>query len=285
MGRLTGMGELRAIGSSRIQFGLVVIPVKLYSASREAEAISFNMLHRPPCSSRLKQQYVCAREEVVVPRDEIVKGYEFAKDQFVVFTAEELKALEERTSPSIDIDEFVPLKQVDPIYFDKPYYLGAEKGAERAYRLLADVMQETGRTALARYAARGKQHLVMVRPIDSRLVMQQLLYADEVRRIDEVPMHDAAAPSGPERKLARQLIEQRATEAFWPDGYRDDVKDRIRADIDRKVQGQEIQAVSPVDGPHTELVDLVEALKASIEAGSKRSSPRPKKTRKGKAAA
>ena len=147
----------------------------------------------------------------------MVKGYEFAKDQYVTFTPDELKALEEKATGSIDIAEFVPLAAIDPVYFDRPYYLGPEKGGDKAYLLLAEAMRETGRAALARYAARGKQYLVMLRPTsDGRaLVMQQLLYADEVRSLADVPLPDGEV-SEAELKLAKQLIDQIAPETFDP---------------------------------------------------------------------
>ena len=258
----------RAIGTGSISFGLVSIPVKLFTATQSSGALSFNMLHRPPCGSRLKQQYICAREEVVVPRDETVKGYEFAKDQYVVFTTEELKSLEERASQTIDITEFVPLEKVDPVYFDKPYYLSPEKGGEKAYHLLAEVMRQSGRSALARYAARGKMYLVMIRPSDKGLVMQQLLYADEVRTWDDVPMPDTPTVREAELKLAHQLVDQIASETFEPTKYEDEVKTRVMADIQRKVEGQEIEAAPPEDKP-AQVIDLMEALKASLGGGGK----------------
>ena len=255
----------RAIGTGSISFGLVAIPIKLYPATQSSGAVSFNMLHRPPCGSRLKQQYICAREEVIVPRDEMVKGYEFAKDQYVVFTAEELKSLEERASQTIDITEFVPLDRVDPVFFDKPYYLAPEKGGEKAYHLLSEVMKSSGRAALARYAARGKQYLVMIRPSDGGLVMQQLLYADEVRPFSEIPMPDVPTVREAELKLAQQLVDQISSETFDPSKYEDEVKTRVLADIQRKVEGQEIEAVAE-EGAPAQVIDLMEALKASLEA-------------------
>src|SRR5499427_9976064 len=153
----------RAISTGSISFGLVSIPVKLYSTNQPAAGISFNLLHKKD-NTRLKQQYICPHDNEIVSRDDMVKGYEFAKDQYVTFTPEELKALEEKATQSIDISEFVPLSAIDPVYFDRPYYLGPEKGGDKAYLLLAEAMRETGRAALARYAARGKQYLVMLRP-------------------------------------------------------------------------------------------------------------------------
>jgi DNA end-binding protein Ku len=252
----------RAIGSATVSFGLVSIPVKLYSATDAGATISFNMLHKT-CGSRLKQQYLCAKENVVVDRADTVKGYEFAKDQYVTFTPDELKELEEKSTQAIEITEFVPLTKVDPVFYDKAYYLGSEKGGEKAYRLLARAMRESGRAALAKYAARGKQYLVMLRPTDDdRLVMQQLHYSDEIRDAKEVPVADADVKDS-ELKLALQLIEQIARETFNPDAYEDDVHKRIQEQIDRKVAGQEI-AISPVEAPKAQIIDLMEALKQSL---------------------
>jgi DNA end-binding protein Ku len=257
---------MRPIGGGTISFGLVSIPVKLYSAAQSSSAISFNLLHAA-CGSRLKQQYICPRDDnMVVERDQMVKGYEFAKDRYVTFTPEELKSLEEKASSQIEISEFVPSDKIDPVYFDKPYYLGPEKGADRAYRLLAAAMRQTGRTALARYSARGKQYLVQIRPLPegSGLVMQQLLYADEVRPFSEVPLEEGDVKEG-ELKLAEQIIQQISTEEFKPEKYKDEVRERVQAQIQRKVEGQTIQVDEPQQQP-TQIIDLMEALKASLAA-------------------
>jgi DNA end-binding protein Ku len=261
----------RAIGTGSISFGLVAIPVKLYPATQSTAEISFHMLHKE-CGSRLKQQYLCAREGVVVPRDQMVRGYEFAKDQYVAFTPEELKALEERASHTIDISEFVPVDKIDPVYFDKPYYLAPERGGEKAYHLLEEVMRESGRAALARYAARGKMYLVMIRPGERGLVMQQLLYADEVRPPAEVPMPDTPAVREPELRLAHQLVDQISAQTFEPTKYEDEVKVRMLADIKRKVEGQEIETAAPEEAP-AQVIDLMEALKASLDASKTKAKP------------
>ena len=180
----------RPLSTGTISFGLVTVPVKLYSAAESASGVSFNMLHEK-CKTRLKQQYICPQCNEVVTRDQTVRGYEFAKEQYVAFTEEELKAMAEQNSPAIEITEFVPLSKVDPIYFDSAYYLGPDKGGDRAYTLLAAAMRETQRCALAKWNARGKGYLVLVRPVPKGLVMQTLHYADEVRAIDEVPLGDA----------------------------------------------------------------------------------------------
>jgi DNA end-binding protein Ku len=251
----------RSIGTGTISFGMVSIPIRLYSAAEPSSAISFNLLDAKT-KTRLKQQYINQAGEIV-PRDQMVKGYEFAKDQYVAFTNDELKAMEEQAQKAIEITEFVPASAVEPVYFDKPYYLGPEKGGEKAYKLLLEAMQKTGRSALARWAARGKQYLVLIRPTKGGLVMQQLLYADEVRSMSEVPVGDADLKES-ELKLAVQLIEQIATDEFRPQNYSDDVKKRYQEAINRKIEGQEITAAP--EQPKAQIIDLMEALKASLAA-------------------
>ncbi len=251
----------RPIASGTISFGLVSIPVKLYAASDASAGISFNLLHAKD-SARLKQQYLCTKDGEIVPRDQMVKGYEFSKDRYVTFTPEELKALEEQSTQSIEVVEFVPISKVDPVYFDKTYYVGPDKGGAKAYALLSKVMQETGRVALARYAARGKQYLVMLRPVDGGIVLQQLYYADEVRPFAEVPM-ETAEVSSKELDLAKLLVDQRATDVFTPETYEDDVKKRVLGLIQKKVEGQEISLAPPESGGG-QIIDLMEALKASL---------------------
>jgi len=267
----------RSIATGTISFGLVSIPVRLYAATQPSAQVSFHLLHAKD-GSRLKQQYVCAKDGEVVPREEMVKGFEFAKDRYVTFTGEELKALEEIATQTIDISEFVPASEVDPVYFDRAYHLGPDKGGAKAYRLLAEALSRSGKAALARYAARGKQYLVLIRPARGRLVMQQLYYADEVRPIEEVPV-DAAELKDGEVQLALQLIEQTAADGFHPEQYEDAVKRRTLEAIERKVQGQEIQVSAPAE-PRGEVIDIMDALRASLEAarGSDRAEAAPKPT-------
>ena len=251
----------RSIGTGTISFGLVSVPVKLFSASETSTGVSFNMLHAK-CKTRLKQQYVCPTDNELVPRDQMVKGYEFAKDQYVTLTEDEIKAAAEEATRAIEITEFVPVSKVDPIYFEGAYYLGPDKGGERAYALLAEAMRKTGRCALAKWAARGKGYLVLVRPIEGGLVMQQLHYADEIKKIDEVGIDDTAVKEA-ELGLAVQLVEQIATDEFHPERYEDDVRKRLQEAIQRKVEGQEVTAAAP-EQPRAQIIDLMEALKASI---------------------
>jgi DNA end-binding protein Ku len=251
----------RSIGSATISFGLVSVPVNLFSSSESSGALSFNMIHTK-CGSRLKQQYICAKEGTIVEKDEVSKGYEFAKDQYVLFSADEIKALDEKATNAIDIVEFVPLAEVDRIYLEKVYYLGAGKGGERAYRLLVAALEATGRAALGQYSARGKQHLVLVRPMGDILAMEQLHYQGELRSAADVPRADVPLKDA-ELSLARQLIEQGAVDEFRPENFRDTVRERVLEEIQRKVDGQEISA-APAEAPQTRVIDLMEALKASL---------------------
>lgn len=253
----------RSLVNSTISFGLVSIPVRLFAATHPKASISFDLLHAKD-GSRLKQQYVCAKDGEKVERDEMVKGYEFAKDHYVTFTADELKALEQFASQTIDITEFVPASEVDPVYFDKAYLLGPNTGGGKAYKLLALALERSGKAALARYAARGKQYLVLIRARAGRLVMQQLYYADEVHPLDEIEVTDTYV-SEQEVKLALQLIEQTSSEKFDPKKYEDAVKKRVVEAIERKLQGHEIQ-VSAAPEPQAQVIDLMEALKKSLAA-------------------
>ena len=264
----------RALASLTVSFGMVSIPVKLYSATQAQGSISFNLLHAA-CGSRLKQQYLCAKEGVVVERSDMVKGYEFAKDQYVTFTPEELKELEEKGTQTIEIAEFVPAESIDPIYYDKAYFLGPDKGGAKPYALLAESMRQTGKTAVGRYAARGKQYIVQLRAVPGGLVMQQLLYAPEVRDISDVDI-ESAPVKDTELALAKQLIGQISSETFDAKQYEDDVRKRIETLIEKKVEGEQI-AISPSE-PQTggQVIDLMEALRASLQKTTGKREPEEK---------
>jgi len=269
----------RSIASLTITFGLVAIPVKLYSATEASKQIHFNLLHKT-CGSRLKQQYICAREEVPVGRDEMAKGYEFAKDQYVMFSNEELKALEEAGTGSADVDEFVPISAIDPVFFDKAYFLAPDKGGAKPYSLFAKALRESKRCAVGRWAARGKQYIVMIRPVEDGLVMQQLLYANEVRSIKDIDIPHMDVKDA-ELKLAKQLIDQQTSNRFDPTQYKDEVSERIEAAVQKKVEGEEI-AISeePSTGGSAQVIDLMEALRASL---AKRGGAAPKGREESKA--
>jgi DNA end-binding protein Ku len=257
------MAAPRSIGSLTISFGLVAIPVKLYTATQSAGQLSFNLLHKE-CGSRLRQQYVCLKDGQIVERDDMVKGYEFAKDQCVAFTPEEIKALEEVGTHAVEISEFVPIEAIDPVYFDKTYYLAPDKGAGKPYTLLTEALKESKRCAVGRWAAKGKAYIVILRPIGDVLTMQQLRFANEVRPASEIDVGKADVKPG-EMKLARQLIDQQQTDMFDPTAYVDEVRGRIEAAIQKKVEGQEISISEGPPPGAGKVIDLMEALRASLE--------------------
>jgi DNA end-binding protein Ku len=251
----------RSIGTATISFGLVSIPTKLYTTNETGSDIHFNMLHDAD-GARLKQQYICTQCNEIVDREHTVKGYEHAKGQYVVFSADELKALDAVATQAIAIEEFVPASAVDPLWVEKSYYLGPDKGGERAYKLIHDAMLETGLVGVASYSARGKQYIVALRPFHNGLIMHQLRYAEEVKPWSEVPLPDLPELKPAELGLAKQIIQQIAHETFAPDKYKDDVQVRMRELIAQKVEGQEI-TVTP-EAPTGKVIDLMEALKASL---------------------
>ena len=252
----------RSIASLSLGFGLVSIPVKLYSATESAGAVKFNLLARD--GSRLKQQYVSEKDQSVVPRSEMVKGYEFEKDRFVLFTPEELKALEESSSASIDILSFIPEKSVDPLFYDKAYLLAPDKRGGKPYALLAEAMRQSGRCALARWSWKARQHVVQIRPVEDGLVLQQLLYAEEVRSLKELAIEHVEIAPG-ELQLALQLIDQISTDSYDPTQFVDAEKKRILAAIDEKIAGKQVVASAheEVSGS-AQVIDLMEALRASL---------------------
>jgi len=251
----------RSIGTATISFGLVSIPTKLYTTNESGSDISFNMLHEAD-GARLKQQYICTKCNEVVDREHTVKGYEHAKGQYIIFSAEELKALDAVATQAIALEEFVPAMAVDPLYVEKSYYLGPDKGGERAYKLLADAMVDTGLVGLASYSARGKQYIVLLRPFNEGIIMHQLRYAEEVKAWSEVPLPELPKLKPAELGLAKQIIQQIASDSFTPEKYKDDVQQRMRDLIQKKVEGHEITAMP--EAPVGKVIDLMEALKASL---------------------
>ena len=251
----------RSIGSGTISFGLVSIPIRVYVATH-SEQLSFNMLHAP-CGTRIKQQLYCPHHDKVVERSEIVKGYQFEKDRYVTFTDEEIRALEAEANRAIDIHEFVPLAGVDPIYFEDAHYLGPDKGAEKAYHLLAQAMRETGKVGLAQYVRGGKEHLVLLRPYDGGLVLHTMHYADEVRSLAEVDLGGEPKLRAGELEMARKLVQQLSSKAFRPEQYKDQYRERVQEVVQKKVAGEEVTAAEP-EKPKAQVIDLMEALKASL---------------------
>jgi DNA end-binding protein Ku len=265
------MAAARSIASLTLSFGLVSIPVKLYSATETASAVKFNLLAKD--GSRLKQQYVSEKDQAVVARADMVKGYEFEKDRFVLFAPDELKALEEASSPTIEIMAFIPEKSVDPLYYDKAYLIAPDKRGGKPYALLAEAMRKSGRCALAKWAWKSKQYVVQVRPVEDGLVLQQLLYADEVRSLKDLGIEPVTVTAG-ELQLALQLIDQISQDAYDPSQYVDEERKRILAAIDEKIAGKEVVASAHDEAPSTaQVIDLMEALRASL--GKKTAAAKP----------
>jgi DNA end-binding protein Ku len=251
----------RAISSATISFGLVAIPVKLYTAT-SSQQVHFNMLH-PETKTRVQQQYITPATGEVVNRASLVKGYEYGRGQYVVFSDEELKALETERSNSIDIVEFVPLSSVDLLSVEKTYYLGPDKGGDKAYRLLTESMQRTQKVAVGRWAARGKEQLVLLRPYKTGLLLHQMFYANEVRAFDEIDTGATYQFKDVELNLAENLIAQLSHDAFDPSRYKDEYAARVLAAVDQKVAGEQIHVAQEM--PKAQVIDLFEALKQSLE--------------------
>jgi len=277
----------RSIASLTLGFGLVSIPVKLYSATETSSAVKFNLLAKD--GSRLKQQYVSEKDQTVVARADMVKGYEFEKDRFVLFTPDELKALEEASSPTIEILSFIPEKSVDPLYYDKAYLIAPDKRGGKPYALLAEAMRQSGRCALAKWAWKSKQYVVQVRPVEDGLVLQQLLYADEVRSLKDLSIEPVTVTPA-ELQLALQLIDQISEDAYDPGEYVDEERQRILAAIDAKIAGQQVVSSAPAEegvASTAQVIDLMDALRASLgkqPAKAAEAAPEPKERKAAKRA-
>ena len=268
----------RATSSGTLSFGLVSIPFKIYTAA-SAEGVKFHQLHEK-CGNRIKYQVYCPTDDEIVERSNLVKGYEYAKGQYVRFDADELKALEEEKTHNLEIIEFVPLDTVDFVHVEKSYYLGPDKGGHKAYRLLSEAMQETGRVALGHHVTRGKSHLVLIRPYKEGLIMHQLFYGDEVRAFDDIDLGDEVSFKPAETEMARQLIEQLSEDQFEASKFRDEFRARVMEAVEEKVAGHE--STTTPEAPQAKVIDLFEALKASVEQSQ---SPKKRKLKPPKKAA
>ena len=268
-------------GSGTLSFGLVSIPVRMYTAA-SSQSVSFNQLHEK-CGGRIKQQIMCPACNEVLERTQIVKGYEFAKEQYVRFTEEELKRLDGENSQLIDIEEFVPLDQVDPIYFEKTYYLGPDKGGGKAYRLLCESMAKAGKVALAKFTMRGKENLVLIRASQDGLMLHGMYYADEIRDFGEVDKGKDATVKPGEMELAMRLIGDLTNPKFEPQKYHDEYRGRVLQVVESKVEGKEIVAAGPAV-QRTQVIDIMDALKQSLETRTKSGAPEKKPAAKAKRA-
>jgi DNA end-binding protein Ku len=254
----------RSIWRGAISFGLVNVPVKLYSAVSK-KTVRFNQLHERD-NSRIQLKRFCAEEDQEVPYEEIVKGYEISPGQYVVITTEELENLDPKKTRTIDIEDFVDLDEIDPLFYEHPYYLAPDTGAGKPYRLLLEALRETNKVAIARVVIRSKEYLTAIRPAGDVLTMETMLFADELidpGDIDELPDEDVRATER-EVDMARQLIESLATE-FEPAKYRDEYRERVLELIERKAEGQEVAIPAEPEAP-TAVPDLMAALEASLAA-------------------
>ncbi len=277
----------RAIASGTLSFGLVSIPFKIYTAA-SSQNVSFNLLHKK-CGGRMKQQYLCPVDNVVVERAEMIKGYEFAKDQYVQFNEDELKKLEAAKTDALELVEFVPESTVDLVYLEKSYFIGPDKGGDRAYQLLSQAMKRAGKIAVGRFWTRGRNQLVLIRPYHEGLILHYVYYASEVRSFADV-----GAPKGGEFKdieleLADKLIEQLSTPEFKADKFHDEYEDRVKAAVEQKIAGKEITVTE--EAPKAQIIDLFEALKRSLATAApapesvkpmKKAEPREKADKKSK---
>ncbi|MDO8298230.1 Ku protein [Lacisediminimonas sp.] len=258
----------RSIASLSLSFGLVSIPIKLYSATETSADVRFNFLTKE--GSRIKMQYISEQTGEPVERSELKKGYEFDKDQFVVFAPEELKALDDGASHVVDIVAFIPEKSVDPIFYDKAYFIAPDKRGGKPYNLLKEALRKTGRCALAKWSFKGHTHMVQIRPAEDGLVFQQLLFADEVRSLSDLNV-ERMDVSDAELKLAIQIIDQASQDTYDPTQYKDEEKERVLHAIDEKIAGKQI--VTPEAGttvsPAGQVIDLMEALRASLVSGKR----------------
>jgi DNA end-binding protein Ku len=274
----------RAIWTGAISFGLVTVPVKMYSAV-DRKTVRFHQLSGKT-GMRVAQKRVDPQTDEEVPYEEIVKGYEIAPDRYVMIEPSELDTLEPKKTKTIEIEEFVELSQIDPIYYDHPYYLAPGTGGAKPYRLLLKAMEETGKVAIARVVIRSKEQLVAVRPMGIALGMATMLFPDEIlppERLDEITEAANVETTKRELEIAEQLIESLASD-FEPDKYRDSYREQVLALIERKAEGKEIAVQPPAEELAAPAPDLMSALKASLDAvraagdgGEKRKEPAAKK--------
>jgi DNA end-binding protein Ku len=253
----------RPIAAGSISFGLVSIPVKLYTATRP-KSVSFNLLHAKD-KSRIQQKIYCPVDDAIVDRSELVRGYQIEKGTYVTFTDEELEKLEAHEDHAVAITEFVPLEQVDPVYFESSYHLGCSPESARAYKLLASAMTESKRVALAHFTMRSKEHLVIIRPYDGGLMLHTMYYQDEIVSDADVDRGQNAKTSDKELELAQRLIDDLTEKKFDPSKYHDDFRERVLEAAHRKVAGEEAVTSAPSDQPRGKVIDLMSALKASLE--------------------
>jgi DNA end-binding protein Ku len=255
---------LRPLRNATISFGLVAIPVRFYTATK-SEDVHFNLLHAS-CGTRVNRKWWCPHHEKIVDSDELIRGYAISKSKYVTFTDEEIETLETDDDRALEITEFVDLHEIDPLFFEKAYFLGPSPGGGKTYRLLSQAMKKQDKVAVARWVAAGKEHLVVLRPYDKGLVLHTMYYADEVRDFSAIDLESSPA-SEKEVKLAEMLIDELTEKTFdalaFKDEYRKRLLDRIRA----KSKGKAIEPEEKEEEKGGEVIDIMEALRRSLSKG------------------
>jgi DNA end-binding protein Ku len=264
---------LRPLRNATISFGLVNIPVRFYTATK-SEDVSFNLLHAP-CGSRVNRKWWCPQHEEMIEMGDMVRAYQIAKNQYVTFSDEEIEALESDENRNLEITEFVDLDQIDPVYFEKAYYLGPSPGGSKTYNLLSQAMKKQGKVAVARWVTGSREHLVVLRPYDEGLILHTMYYADEVRDFAAIDREDSELKDK-EIALAEMLISELSVEEFDPLAYKDEYRERLMDKIRAKSEGGTIISGAPEEDKAAEVVDIMEALRRSLEgggAGAKKRAP------------
>ncbi|HMC20523.1 MAG TPA: Ku protein [Thermoanaerobaculia bacterium] len=268
---------LRPLRNATVSFGLVSIPVRFYTATK-SEDIHFHLLHQS-CGTRVNRKWWCPHHEKIVSSDELIRGYEISKGKYVTFTDEEMEALETDDNRAIDIVEFVDLGQVDPVFYEKSYFLGPAPGGGKTYNLLSTAMKKQNKVGVARWVSAGKEHLVVLRPFEKGLILHTMYYADEVRDFAAIDVEHAAIREK-EVQLAEMLINELTEEKFDPLQFKDEYRERVLAKIRAKAQGKPIVSKEKEEEKGGEVVDIMEALRRSLEGGRAAASARQIRTRK-----
>jgi DNA end-binding protein Ku len=261
------MAALRPLRNATISFGLVNIPVRFYTATK-SEDVHFNLLHKG-CGSRVNRKWWCPQHDEGITYDDMMRGYAVAKNRYVTFSDEEIEALESDDNRALEITAFVPLDEIDPVFFEKAYYLGPSPGGGKTYKLLAEAMKKQNKVAVARWVTGGREHLVILRPFENGLVLHTMYYADEVRDFGAIDVEEGSQPRDKEVALAEMLINELSEESFDPLAYKDEYRERLMERIQSKAEGETIVSESPQEAGPAEVVDIMEALRRSLEGGVK----------------
>jgi len=256
---------LRPLRNATISFGLVSIPVRFYTATK-SEDVHFHLLHES-CGSRVNRKWWCPHHEKVVDSDELIRGYEISKNKYVTFTDEEMETLETGDNRALEITEFVDLHEIDPVFYEKAYFLGPSAGGGKTYRLLSQAMKKQDKVAVARWISNGREHLVVLRPYEKGLILHTMYYADEVRDFDAIDIEESGSVREKEVQLAEMLINELTEKKFDPLQFKDEYRQRLLARIRAKSKGKTIEPEEKEEEKGGEVIDIMEALRRSLDKG------------------